>query len=487
MSKAFQNVKKLNQIVSVTDFGADPSASAATNTAAIQAAIDFVYAQTGGGTVQIVGNYNINASLSIGGGVELLGPGRLTQITDNTPIIRVNKATLMSGWAIRKVDLRYQNLQPASNTNANALVLCEANQFSWSFVVEDVFIYGAATGVIAPELTGNFAFLATFNNVVIEQCSSWGFDWLNATTGASTYLSMNNVWVNNTNGQEIAGSKGFRIKRCVTLCINSIAVDHIQDQPMLFESCVGNIGVITVESCDISRSGSGQIHLVLMAGGSYKIGEISLENNNVTISGSADASGVRVSDSAYCELGILRDNYNSVADTSSDAWYTCNCTSNSTLYVERYIYGDVNPVNPVPNGALADFNTPLNIRVFNQNVRRDVRGGKQHIFATSVPSSGTWAVGDTAWNTDPSDRLQPIGWICVSAGTPGTWFPFGAPTTREATAAAIAAVGNAVNTTGKFAGLLVWDTTNNRMMRASNSNAVDPWWVVDGSTSVTPS
>lgn len=45
---------------------------------------------------------------------------------------------------------------------------------------------------------------------------------------------------------------------------------------------------------------------------------------------------------------------------------------------------------------------------------------------------------------------------------------------------------SAVNTSGKYAGLFVWDTTNNRLMRASGAADVDVWWVVDGSTSVTP-
>jgi hypothetical protein len=54
------------------------------------------------------------------------------------------------------------------------------------------------------------------------------------------------------------------------------------------------------------------------------------------------------------------------------------------------------------------------------------------------------------------------------------------------TAAAIAAVGNTVNTANKYSGRKVWDSTNNRLMRASGSAAADPWYVIDGSTSVTP-
>lgn len=54
------------------------------------------------------------------------------------------------------------------------------------------------------------------------------------------------------------------------------------------------------------------------------------------------------------------------------------------------------------------------------------------------------------------------------------------------TAANIAAIAHAVNTSGKRAGLMVWDSTNNRAMVASGSTAAAAWYVCDGSASVTP-
>lgn len=42
----------------------------------------------------------------------------------------------------------------------------------------------------------------------------------------------------------------------------------------------------------------------------------------------------------------------------------------------------------------------------------------------SVPTTGTYARGDVLWRRSPSAG-QSAGWICVSAGTPGTWVPFG--------------------------------------------------------------
>ena len=58
--------------------------------------------------------------------------------------------------------------------------------------------------------------------------------------------------------------------------------------------------------------------------------------------------------------------------------------------------------------------------------------------------------------------------------------------TNSYTATNIADKAAAVNTVDKYEGLYVWDTTNNRLMRASGSTDISPWWVVDGSMSVTP-
>jgi len=58
---------------------------------------------------------------------------------------------------------------------------------------------------------------------------------------------------------------------------------------------------------------------------------------------------------------------------------------------------------------------------------------------------------------------------------------------QTATAASIAAIGNAINTANKVLGKVVYDTTNNRIMIASGALAASNWYVADGSASVTPS
>lgn len=57
---------------------------------------------------------------------------------------------------------------------------------------------------------------------------------------------------------------------------------------------------------------------------------------------------------------------------------------------------------------------------------------------------------------------------------------------RTNTAAEIGAIANAVNTTGKAAGTIVFDTTNSKLKIATGANANSTWVDADGTNAVTP-
>ena len=57
---------------------------------------------------------------------------------------------------------------------------------------------------------------------------------------------------------------------------------------------------------------------------------------------------------------------------------------------------------------------------------------------------------------------------------------------RTATSVQIAAVANAVNTTGKAAGTIVFDTTLSTLKIATGALATSTWVNADGTTAVTP-
>jgi Right handed beta helix region len=46
-------------------------------------------------------------------------------------------------------------------------------------------------------------------------------------------------------------------------------------------------------------------------------------------------------------------------------------------------------------------------------------------WAAAIPTAGTWSRGDIVYNTAPA-AAGTIGWVCTTAGVPGTWKTFGA-------------------------------------------------------------
>jgi hypothetical protein len=49
-----------------------------------------------------------------------------------------------------------------------------------------------------------------------------------------------------------------------------------------------------------------------------------------------------------------------------------------------------------------------------------IKYGQTLAYSTAPPTNGTWKLGDICWNTTPAAGGTP-GWVCVTAGVPGTW------------------------------------------------------------------
>lgn len=51
-------------------------------------------------------------------------------------------------------------------------------------------------------------------------------------------------------------------------------------------------------------------------------------------------------------------------------------------------------------------------------------GDKVFTSGSGSPKEGRWDTGSIVWNETPEIN-QPVGWICVKGGSPGSWNPFG--------------------------------------------------------------
>lgn len=90
---------------------------------------------------------------------------------------------------------------------------------------------------------------------------------------------------------------------------------------------------------------------------------------------------------------------------------------NSTAYSSFRIADDQN-ADGVPDGAFA---FPNGYFMFQTSTGPHLV--RVHI-GTAAPTTGTWRRGDRVYNRLPSAGGS-VGWVCVTAGTPGTWKAFG--------------------------------------------------------------
>lgn len=70
-------------------------------------------------------------------------------------------------------------------------------------------------------------------------------------------------------------------------------------------------------------------------------------------------------------------------------------------------------------------NTYHGTQAFSWKGSTTVRSPDSALVKSAAPVAGTWAVGDVVYHSVPA-ASGTIGWVCVTAGTPGTWKAFGA-------------------------------------------------------------
>ena len=83
-----------------------------------------------------------------------------------------------------------------------------------------------------------------------------------------------------------------------------------------------------------------------------------------------------------------------------------------------------NPISVKINGKLS-----IGLENSDPNVDLHVAGPvrlNNHIqmYASAPPEEGTYTKGDIIWN-DNAKVGRNVGWICLTAGSPGAWYPFG--------------------------------------------------------------
>ena len=96
--------------------------------------------------------------------------------------------------------------------------------------------------------------------------------------------------------------------------------------------------------------------------------------------------------------------------------------------VDNFIHSDfvIDDMDFSGNTFKGNVNTAINSNIADRvnHLYDNIGYGPTVTWRSSVPLAGTWKVGDVTYNTAPIAGGT-VGWVCVTAGTPGTWKSFG--------------------------------------------------------------
>ena len=215
--------------VNVLDFGASPSASAAVNTAAIQAAIDSL-STTGGRVYVPAGAYTISGTLAISGfGITLSGEGsESTTIVQSTGTI----PNLQVGGNFNCVENLTLQHSPSVNFDqplAIALNLTDTVSHS-SF--RDLRLTGAAYGIkLTTKDTSDAAvFSCSFDNIYILPYSNTAIQLIGVNSGQTGNV-FNNIYISGLRGTPAVAQNtevGVYLASMTESVWNQLNIEHSQ-------------------------------------------------------------------------------------------------------------------------------------------------------------------------------------------------------------------------------------------------------------------
>lgn len=107
-----------------------------------------------------------------------------------------------------------------------------------------------------------------------------------------------------------------------------------------------------------------------------------------------------------CTRGTVTGN---MIDGCSDVFYALYLASNTSVFFANNLSDRQTGAITGPHNVGTNPSSDTNIKVE---------------YGTSAPASGSYDRGSIVWNTSPS-ASGTVGWVCVTAGSPGTWKTFG--------------------------------------------------------------
>jgi len=161
-------------------------------------------------------------------------------------------------------------------------------------------------------------------------------------------------------------------------------------------------------------------------------------NQYLIYNGSSDRLGLGT-DAPNAALGVAENGIEVMLGTNDEmhgmigtfASTDFDIVTDNTTRISVKSNGNIDLGNPNRNPIQVKINGKLSVGVTNPDPAVDLHvaggvrlSGRLQVYAESTPTEGNYIVGDIIWNASPRVGST-IGWVCLRAGSPGAWYPFG--------------------------------------------------------------
>lgn len=420
--------------IDARDYGLSTGASQATNAAALQAAFD---AMNAGQTLIIPdGTYAYNSTPTLSKSIILKGEGQYTTILLPVGCDGLNVSAGTNYVSIRDLEFFTSRYTTTPNSLTGIVVNGATGTRPTGWLIDSVYFDGFETGLelnwmwsstLRNVRQNNGPFGIVVNGLSVNNVLSGAY--LAAASGISGSVGIN------FNGDPTA-SEGWTVTHCLLdrfdIGILGTAMTHSKVVNSIIDHCATH--GIKIQGSSTNFGGNWEIahnYIAMQSGSTAGVQNANNISNSQNKGNTIIGNRILAYSADTCSYGVLVDGSNPGPDEIASNTITGMSVNDiltpagkgTRIHDNRCLSSS--PSGGNLSGGDYDHDNYGTRTLSDTDRVRTMQATRAFTHGTVAPTAGTWARGDICWDTAPS-AAGTVGWICVTAGTPGTWKAFGA-------------------------------------------------------------
>jgi hypothetical protein len=438
------------------------------------------------------GTYNRSTAWDLRSpGLVMFGAGALDstirQTTANVPVLLLGKQF----QDVSNLKVTYSAAQPAANTGANAIQFHKPYMSNYRLLhvskAARAFHTAQADYFLdESDPTGNYTFSCNFSDIWVEEYSLRAWD-LRSYNRRSTGCVFTNIYsVNEPGGAASTVERSCEFSIWDEIVLNQFNVEGVKTSAssLLLNDVFGAVfNGLHFERVTLGTTWAAAFLDVYGTNSRCIVnsGTVCFSTMPSAANGGVDRLGVfKVGDGVALTVNGFSQHSNTVSAPERALVISDGLTAANVEIVNSGHVG-LTTVNELINGTQPQFPA---LKRLNQSWLHWQENGKNATVGTAAPTTGTWAVGDRVYALTPSAG-GPVGWVCTTAGTPGTWNTFGGSTSSGIPAATVDVKGDLLAASAADTVVRVPVGANGTVLTADSAQTAGvAWTAVSGGSGI---